>query len=81
MPNIQTHYDILKVTRDAPNAVIQAAFRALMQLNHPDNYLGREHEAVSAAQTLREACDVLLNDETRAQYDRWLDKQFGPTTA
>ncbi len=79
MPITQTHYDILKVTHDAPSAVIQAAFRALMQLNHPDNYQGREHEAVNIAQTLREACDVLINDETRAQYDRWLEKHLSST--
>lgn len=72
--NNSTHYGILKVTRDAPAVVIQAAFKALIQLNHPDNFEGREDEAVSIAQTLREACDILINPNTRAQYDRWLDK-------
>jgi DnaJ-class molecular chaperone len=73
--NNSTHYGVLKVTRDAPAVVIQAAFKALIQLNHPDNFQGREDEAVSIALSLREACDILINPSTRAQYDRWLDKQ------
>ncbi|MDD2740033.1 MAG: J domain-containing protein [Methylomonas lenta] len=70
-----TYYDTLKVTRDAPDLVIQNAYRALMKLNHPDNFTGREEEAVKIAQTFREARDVLLDPITRLQYDRWLDKQ------
>lgn len=70
-----TYYDTLKVTRDAPYLVIQTAYRALMKLNHPDNFAGREEEAVKIAQTFREARDVLLDTNTRSQYDRWLDKQ------
>lgn len=70
-----TYYDILKVTRDAPDLVIQTAYRALMKLNHPDNFAGREEEAVKIAKTFREARDVLLDPNTRTQYDRWLDKQ------
>jgi DnaJ-class molecular chaperone len=69
------YYDILKVTRDAPTAVIQAAFRALMQLHHPDNFEGKEDQSVIIALNLREACDILINPETRAQYDQWLDKE------
>ena len=67
------YYDTLKVTRDAPDLVIQMAYRALMQLNHPDNFQGREEEAVKIAKTFREARDVLLDPHARAQYDRWLD--------
>jgi DnaJ-class molecular chaperone len=70
-----TYYDTLKVTRDAPDLVIQNAYRALMKLNHPDNFAGREEEAVKIAQTFRDARDVLLDPITRSQYDRWLDKQ------
>lgn len=70
-----TYYDILKVTRDAPELVIQSAYRALMQLNHPDHYEGREEEAVKLAKTFREARDALLDPTTRAQYDQWLNKQ------
>lgn len=71
------HYETLKVTRDAPEVVIKAACRALMQLNHPENFEGREHIAVQIAKTIREAFDILIDPNTRAQYDRWLDKQEG----
>ncbi|AEG01236.1 J domain-containing protein [Methylomonas methanica] len=71
----QTYYDILKVTRDAPTEVIHAAFKALMQLNHPDNFKDREDECIAIAMQLREACDVLITPDTRAQYDKWLEKE------
>ncbi|QPK62465.1 DnaJ domain-containing protein [Methylomonas sp. LL1] len=76
MLHVTTYYDTLKVTRDAPAIVIQAACRALMQLNHPDNFEGREYEAVKIAEDLREAFDVLIDPNTRAQYDNWLAKQM-----
>lgn len=75
MQKHQNYYDTLKVTRDAPTAVIQAAFKALMQLNHPENFAGREDESVMIAIQLREACDVLTDPDTRLQYDRWLEKE------
>ncbi|MCQ8103695.1 DnaJ domain-containing protein [Methylomonas sp. SURF-2] len=81
MQKNQTYYDTLKVTRDAPTAVIQAAFKALMQLNHPENFTGREDESVLIAIQLREAYDVLSTSETREQYDRWLDKEAGKSNA
>lgn len=71
----QNYYNTLKVTQDAPIEVIQAAFKALMQLNHPENFKGKEDECVIIAMQLREACDVLVNPETRIQYDRWLDRE------
>ncbi|PPD30923.1 MAG: hypothetical protein CTY19_15240 [Methylomonas sp.] len=75
MLSTQSYYDILKVTRDAPAAVIQAACKALIQLNHPERFAGREDEAVKIALSLREACDTLTNPLTRSQYDHWLEKQ------
>lgn len=72
------YYDLLKVTHDAPAAVIHAACKALIQLNHPDNFKGREEEAVAIANKLREACDILINPTTRQEYDRWLEKETRP---
>ena len=40
MKKIHTHYDNLKVTRDAPTEVIRAAYRALSQQFHPDRNPG-----------------------------------------
>lgn len=36
MRRIHTHYDNLKVARDAPLEVIRAAYRTLSQKLHPD---------------------------------------------
>ena len=35
MPTIRTHYDNLKVARNAPPEVIRAAYRVLAQKYHP----------------------------------------------
>lgn len=71
------YYDMLKVTRDAPAAVIHAACKALIQMNHPEKFAGREDEAIQIAQMLRDACDTLTNPLTRSSYDHWLEEQFG----
>ena len=34
----KTHYDILKVSRDAPIEVIRAAYRVLSLMHHPDRH-------------------------------------------
>lgn len=78
MQKQQNHYNLLKVTHDAPAAVIHAACKALIQMNHPDKFKGREEEAVAIANKLREACDILVNPTTRKEYDRWLEKETRP---
>lgn len=75
MQTLSNYYDMLKVTRDAPAAVIQAACKALIQMNHPEKFAGREDEAIQIALMLREACDTLTNPLTRTRYDRWLEEQ------
>lgn len=77
MAKIHTHYDTLKVTRDAPDVVIRASCKALMQLYHPENFAGREYEAVEIVRTIKESYDVLINPEARAEYDRWIEQQLG----
>lgn len=45
MAQIRTHYDNLKVARNAPPDVIRAAYRALSQRFHPDKNLGNTEAA------------------------------------
>ncbi len=73
---IETHYDKLKVTRDAPEAVIRAAYKALIQIYHPENFAGREYEVIEIVQSIRESYEVLINPESRAEHDRWIDVQM-----
>jgi DnaJ-domain-containing protein 1 len=35
---LRTHYEILKITRDAPQEVVRAAYRALTLKYHPDRH-------------------------------------------
>jgi hypothetical protein len=59
-------YQILHVQLDAPSEVIQSTYRTMMQKMkmHPD--LGGNQED---AALINEAYSVLMNPETRAQYD------------
>lgn len=70
-----THYENLKICRDAPEVVVQAAYKALMQLYHPGNFKGREEEALELVRLIKDSYDVLINPITRSEYDRWLDKE------
>lgn len=55
MASIRTHYDNLKVARDAPDAVIRAAYKALMQKFHPDKFEGTEQEALRIAKLIKQS--------------------------
>lgn len=65
-----THYDNLKVARNAPPAVIKAAYRALSQQYHPDR--NPAPEAQQIMRLINGAYDVLGDPARRAEYDREL---------
>ncbi|TAL51675.1 MAG: DUF1566 domain-containing protein [Methylovulum sp.] len=74
MTKIRTHYDNLKVTRNAPDIVIRAAHKALLQLHHPD----KANDKVAAeriTRILNDARDVLLDPVRRRQHDDWIKEQ------
>jgi len=70
-----SHYARLKVTEDAPVEVIRAAYRVLAAKYHPDRQGSaddgtvRAHAEMSALNT---AYKVLINAESRREYDRLL---------
>ena len=69
-----THYDNLKVARNAPPEVIRAAYKSLAQKYHPDKY----HDPVEAERIIKiinNAYEVLMDPETRAKYDVELARQ------
>lgn len=70
---IHTHYDNLKVTRNAPLEVIKAAYKAMAQKFHPDRNPGRDAERVM--KLVNEAWDVLSDTNRRAEHDRWIIEQ------
>lgn len=70
---VHTHYDTLKVARDAPDEVIAAAYRALAKKYHPDTNPHRS--AATTMQSINAARDVLLDPARRGQYDIWVSRQ------
>lgn len=64
-PTRRSHYQVLYVRPDAPDAVINAAYRALLQTRHA-------HPHDPDSRQLHEAYAVLSDPSRRAQYDRQL---------
>lgn len=71
---IHTHYDTLKVARDAPPEVIRAAFKVLAQKYHPDKFSGSD-DATKMMQLINESYAVLIDPALRAEYDSRISEQ------
>jgi hypothetical protein len=68
---IRTHYDNLKVARNAPIEVIRAAYRALSAKYHPDHNPGSD-QAARAMKIINSAYEVLSDPISRHQHDQWI---------
>lgn len=70
---LHTHYDNLKVARDASPQAIRAAYRALCKRYHPDH-----HPTLPDAQRImsiiNHSYDVLSTPEKRKKHDEWIAK-------
>lgn len=74
MKPIHTHYDNLKVARDAPSEVVRAAYKTLSQKYHPD----RNPDNADAARImayLNEAYAVLSDPKRRKEHDEWIARE------
>jgi DnaJ domain len=71
MAKIHTHYDNLKVSRQAPQEVIRAAYKALSQKYHPDKNPGDEKAARIMA-IVNSAYNVLSDPVRRKEHDEWI---------
>ena len=67
---IRTHYDNLKVSRDAPPEVIRAAYKSLTQKYHPDR--NPDPQAAKIMLHLNQAYQVLSDPEKRDNHDKWI---------
>ncbi|HEY4374239.1 MAG TPA: J domain-containing protein [Burkholderiales bacterium] len=74
MSPVKSHYDNLKVMRNAPPEVIRAAYKTLAQKYHPDRHSDKE-EAERILKIINVAYDVLSDPEQRAAHDAWIDEQ------
>ncbi len=74
MKQVRTHYDNLKVARDAPAEVIRAAYKSLSQKFHPDRNPGN-HEAARIMVLINAAYEVLSDSDKRKEHDLWIAQQ------
>ncbi len=63
-------YEVLGVSREAPEDELKKAYRKLAMVYHPDRNQG-DKEAEAKFKELNEAYDVLKDAEKRAAYDRF----------
>ncbi|MBI1811381.1 MAG: J domain-containing protein [Nitrospirae bacterium] len=73
MGKIRTHYDNLKVARNAPQEVIRAAYRTLSQKYHPD-INPKTQEAHRIMGILNAAYEILSDPIKRKDYDERIAK-------
>jgi DnaJ-class molecular chaperone len=71
MARIHTHYDNLKVARNAPPEVIRAAYKTLSQKYHPDRNPGNA-DAVRIIKIINNAYEVLSDPVKRREHDEWI---------
>lgn len=74
MTQVHTHYDNLKVTRNAPPEIIRAAYKTLTQKFHPDRNPGNA-EAERVMKLINTSYDVLSNPKKRLAHDFWIAQQ------
>ncbi len=74
MDKLHTHYDNLKVARDAPPEVIRAAYRSLCHTFHPDRH-GGSAKATQTFQLINSAYDVVSDPARRQQHDEWIARE------
>jgi len=66
-----SYYDILEVSPKASTEVIRAAYKSLMQRNHPDKNTDAI-ESTARASSIAQAYEVLSDPERRRSYDETL---------
>ncbi|RJG00088.1 J domain-containing protein [Noviherbaspirillum saxi] len=71
MAQIHTHYDNLKVARNAPPEVIRAAYKTLSQKYHPDRNSDNP-DAIRVIQIINSAYAVLSDPAKRREHDEWI---------
>ncbi len=74
MTKLRTHYDNLKVARDAPDFVIRAAYKTLSQKYHPDKNPGDER-ATRVMAIINQSYEVLADSARRKEHDEWIRAQ------
>lgn len=74
MTKLRTHYDNLKVARDAPDFVIRAAYKTLSQKYHPDKNPD-DARATRVMALINQSYEVLSDSVRRKEHDKWIRAQ------
>ena len=77
MPKVHSHYDNLKVERNASPETIRAAYRALTHTHHPDRNPGNA-DAERVMAVINVAYDTLSDPLRRQEHDRWIAQAEAP---
>ena len=78
MASFRTHYQNLKVDREAAEGVIKAAYKALTFKYHPDRNPDRAN-AEKTFKLIRESYEVLIDPVSRRKHDEWIARQEAKT--
>ncbi|MEP7100137.1 MAG: J domain-containing protein [Burkholderiales bacterium] len=71
MPKVHSHYENLKVARDASADEIRAAYRTLTRKHHPDRNPDNA-DAERVMSVINVAYGVLSDPARRSEHDRWI---------
>lgn len=77
MQTIRTHYDNLRIDRDASPETIHAAYLSLSEQCHPDKN-GNSMESQWVMKILEESYSVLSNPVAKQKYDAWIQQEESP---
>ena len=77
MPKVHSHYDNLKVARDATPEEVRAAYRTLTRQYHPDRNPGNP-DAQRVMAVVNVAYGVLSDPVKRAEHDEWIAAEEAP---
>jgi curved DNA-binding protein CbpA len=77
MPKVHSHYENLKVARDAAPDAIRAAYRSLTRQHHPDRNPGSA-DAERIMAMVNVAYGVLSDPARRLEHDRWIVQAEAP---
>lgn len=80
MAKVYSHYENLKVARNAPPEVIRAAYQTLSQKYHPDRNPG-DAEAARVMTVINAAYETLSDPVKRRQHDEWIARVEADQTA
>src|SRR5947207_5855272 len=71
MNRVRTHYDNLRVARNAPPEVIRAAYKVLAQKYHTDAN-PNDPDAARKMGIINTAYEVLSDPQGRKEHDEWI---------